>query len=217
MIEFLSNLCDPVWIMQHGGLYIIVVIVFAETGLFAGFFLPGDTLLFVAGVILSHFNYPFNTEWMSVAYWLLLITAAGIAGNFVGYWFGRKSGMLLLEKKDSKFFKKKYLIKAKDFYENRGGSAIVVARFLPLVRTFAPIVAGMVRMDFRKFSCYNIAGSILWVVTIVLAGYFLGNIPFVKEHLEYIILGIVLITTLPVLIKLATHKKQKSSRKESLL
>lgn len=216
MIEFISNLCDPVWIMQNGGLYIIVVIVFAETGLFAGFFLPGDTLLFVAGVILSHFNYPFNTEWMSVAYWLLLITAAGIVGNFVGYWFGRKSGMLLLEKKDSKFFKKKYLIKAKDFYENRGGSAIVVARFLPLVRTFAPIVAGMVQMDFRKFSCYNIVGSILWVVTIVLAGYFLGNIPFVKEHLEYIILGIVLITTLPVIIKLATHK-QKSSRKESLL
>lgn len=211
MIELLNNLCDPVWIMQHGGLYIIVAIVFAETGLFAGFFLPGDTLLFIAGVILSQHNYPFNTEWMNVVYWILLIIAAGVAGNFVGYWFGRRSGMFLLEKKDSKFFKKKYLIKAKDFYENRGGSAIVIARFLPLVRTFAPIVAGMVQMDFKTFSFYNILGSVLWVVSIVLAGYFLGNIPFVKEHLEYIILGIVLITTLPVIAKLATHKKQKSS------
>jgi membrane-associated protein len=209
MIEFLSNLCDPVWIMQNGGLYIIVAIVFAETGLFAGFFLPGDTLLFIAGVILAHHNYPFNHEVLSLCYWLALIMLAGIIGNFTGYWIGKKSGTLLFERKDTWLFKKKHLIHARQFYETRGGGAIVAARFLPLVRTFAPVVAGMVEMDFRKFALYNVVSSVAWVASIVLAGYFLGNISFVKEHLEFIMIGIVLCTTLPVVINLLKTRKTK--------
>lgn len=213
MIEFLSNLCDPAWLMQHGGLYIVVAIIFAETGLFAGFFLPGDTLLFIAGILLAHDSYPFSYELMNVSYWLLLIMVAGIAGNYVGYWFGWKSGGVLLERRDTWLFKKKYLLKAKAFYETRGGGAIVIARFLPLVRTFAPIIAGMVQMDIRKFSLYNIIGSIAWVASIVLAGYFLGNIPAVKHNLEYIILGIVLCTTLPVLLKVVRLKTIQTTKK----
>lgn len=208
MVELLKNLIDPEWIMLHGGLYIVVLIVFAETGLFVGFFLPGDTLLFITGVILANSNAPFSYEWANVTYWLLLITMAGIAGNFVGYWFGRKSGLLLLERKDTWIFKKKHLLKAKAFYEQKGGTAIVVARFLPIVRTFAPIIAGMVQMNFKQFSRFNIAGSIAWVLSIVMAGYLLGNFPLVKNNLELIIMGIVLITTLPVVLKLIADRKK---------
>lgn len=211
MIELFNNLTNPEWIMAHGGLYIVVAIVFAETGLFAGFFLPGDTLLFIAGIILAHTATPFDTDIFNLIYWLSLIAGAGIVGNFVGYWFGLKSGMLLLSRKDTWLFKKKHIMQAKDFYEKRGGGAIVVARFLPLVRTFAPIVAGMVQMDFKKFTFYNIVGSVAWVGSITLAGYFLGNIPFVKENLEYFIIGIVLITTMPVVLKLFLPKLKKKT------
>jgi membrane-associated protein len=214
MIELLKNLCDPSWIMEHGGLYIVLLIVFAETGLFVGFFLPGDSLLFIAGVILANSGITDNI-YIDLSYWVLLIAVAGIAGNFVGYWFGRKSGALLMERKDSRLFKKKHLLKAREFYEQRGGTAIIIARFLPIVRTFAPIIAGMVQMDLRKFSFYNIAGSFLWVGSIVTGGFFLGNITWVKENLELIILGIVAITTLPVVIKLLSRKSEKLTATEN--
>lgn len=210
MIEFFRNLCDPDWIMQHGGLYIVLLIVFAETGLFIGFFLPGDSLLFIAGVILAN-TVSAGNPYLDLGYWIVLIAAAGIAGNYVGYWFGRKSGTLLMERKDSRLFKKKHLHKAAAFYEQRGGTAIIIARFLPVIRTFAPIIAGIVRMDSRKFSLYNIAGSFLWVGSIVAGGFFLGNIAWVKEHLEFIILGIVALTTLPVALKLLSKKRPELS------
>ncbi len=207
MIELLKNLCDPSWIMQHGGLYIVLLIVFAETGLFAGFFLPGDSLLFIAGVILA--NTITGDAYIDLCYWVVLISISGIAGNYVGYWFGHKSGAILMERKDSRLFKKKHLLKAQEFYKQRGGTAIIIARFLPIVRTFAPIIAGMVRMDIKKFSLFNIAGSFLWVGSIVSGGFFLGNIGWVKENLEIIILGIVCITTLPVVIQLLGKKSGK--------
>ena len=208
MIELIKNLCDPAWIMQHGGLYIVLLIVFAETGFFIGFFLPGDSLLFIAGVILANTEVAGNA-YLELGYWVILIAVAGIAGNFVGYWFGRKSGAMLMERKDSRLFKKKHLLKAQEFYERRGGTAIIIARFLPIVRTFAPIIAGMVQMDIRKFSLYNVTGSFLWVGSIVMGGFFLGNIAWVKENLELIILGIVGVTTLPVAIKLLSKKPGK--------
>jgi len=201
MIELLKNLTSPEWIMMHGGIYVVLLIVFAETGLFIGFFLPGDTLLFITGVILANTSAPFESDPMNLTYWLLLITVAGIAGNFVGYWFGRKSGPLLFERKDTWLFKKKHLLKARSFYEEKGGGAIVMARFLPIVRTFAPIIAGIVQMDFKKFSLYNVLGSVAWVVSLVMAGYLLGEYGWVKEHLELIILGIVVVTTFPVVMK----------------
>lgn len=208
-IDFFSNLTNPEWIMQHGGLYIVVLIVFIETGFFFGFFLPGDSLLFIAGMIIANTMAPLSVPILNLLYWVLLITVAGIIGNFVGYWFGRKSDGILFKRKDNWLFKKKYLIQAKAFYDKKGGGAIVLARFLPIVRTFAPIVAGIVKMDKTKFAMYNIAGSFLWAGSIVTAGFLLGESEWVKANLEKIIIGIVLITTAPVLIKLLTSKKKK--------
>jgi membrane-associated protein len=208
-VDFFSNLTNPEWIMQHGGLYIVVLIIFIETGFFFGFFLPGDSLLFIAGMVIANTLAPFDGPFLNLVYWVLLITAAGVVGNFVGYWFGRKSDGLLFQRKDNWLFKKKYLIQAKEFYDKKGGAAIVLARFLPIVRTFAPIVAGAVKMDKLKFALYNIVGSFLWAGSIVTAGFLLGESEWVRSNLKKIILGIVLLTTAPVLVKLLTERKGK--------
>lgn len=189
----------------------MLFVVFAETGLFAGFFLPGDSLLFVAGIYSTDLaNEVVNTQsdLASLFILFLMISAAGILGNFVGYWFGRKSGPFLYHRKDTFFFKKKYLFQAKEFYDDHGGLAIIIARFLPFIRTFAPIVAGIVEMDFKKFTFYNIVGCIGWVFSMLFAGHFLqkwilAQFGFdLKEHLEVIVLGIVAVTTAPVIWKL---------------
>lgn len=208
-LELFHNLTNPEWIMLHGGLYIVVAIVFAETGLFVGFFLPGDSLLFISGMIIANTLSPFTEPVVNLLYWLVLISVSGIIGNYVGYWFGKKSGNVLFQRKDTWLFKKKYLYQAKEFYEKKGGGAIILARFLPIVRTFAPIVAGIVNMDFRKFSFYNIIGSFLWVGSIVTAGFLLGDNEWVKGNLEKIIIGIVVITTAPVFIKMFSGRKKK--------
>jgi len=196
----------------------ILFIVFAETGLFAGFFLPGDALLFVTGIysntIVSSALFQSNSEWIDLGVLWLLIAIAGIVGNFVGYWFGYKSGPFLFERKDTVLFKKKYLIQAHEFYEKNGGIAIVIARFVPFVRTFAPIVAGIVKMDKKKFSFFNFMGCILWVGSMLLSGHFLQK--FIqkefdfdlKQHLEVIVIIIVIVTTFPVLWKILAGKKK---------
>jgi membrane-associated protein len=209
IIEFFTNLTNPEWIMQHGGLYIVVLIVFIESGLFFGFFLPGDSLLFIAGMVIANTLSPFGFPVANLLYWILLISMAGILGNYLGYFFGTKSDKFLFRRKDNWLFRKKYLFQAKDFYDRKGGGAIVLARFLPIVRTFAPIVAGMVKMKLSKFTLYNIIGSFLWAGIIVSAGFLLGENQWAKENIEKIILGIVLITTGPVLIKLVFNKKTK--------
>lgn len=198
------------WIMAHGGLYLVALIVFAETGLFVGFFLPGDSLLFVAGLILANSTQPspLIAGPVDLMFWMAVISICGIIGNLVGYWFGKKSGPLLFERKETWIFKRKHLIQAKDFYDKKGGVAIVLARFLPIVRTFAPIVGGVVGMNFKKFFFYNIVGSLAWVISMMLAGYLLGDIPAVKNNLEKIVIGIILITTGPVLFKMFFGKKK---------
>ena len=213
-----KDLLNPQFYIEHGGLWMIVFIVFAETGLFAGFFLPGDALLFVTGIysdqIVSAAFFPSHNEWLDLGILWIIITTAGILGNFVGYWFGYKSGPFLYERKDSFLFKKKYLKQAHDFYEKNGGGAIIIARFIPFVRTFAPIVAGIVKMEKKKFAFYNITGCILWVGSMLLGGHFLQRLieeQFnfdLKEHLEVIIVGIVIITTFPVLWKIFSSKKK---------
>jgi membrane-associated protein len=208
IIELFNNLTDPEWIMRYGGLYIVVLIVFIETGLFFGFFLPGDSLLFIAGMIIANTLSPFELPVGNLLYWVTLISVAGILGNYTGYWFGKKSDRLLF-RKDNWLFKKKYLVQAKAFYDKKGGGAIMLARFLPIIRTFAPIVAGMVKMNPAKFSFYNIFGSFLWACSIVSAGFLLGENAWVKENLEKIIIGIVLLTTGPVLVKLLMGRKKR--------
>lgn len=209
IIEFFQHFTDPQWIMDHGGLYIVVLIVFIETGLFFGFFLPGDSLLFVAGMVIANSLAPFDHSWLNLIFWVLTIGVAGVLGNFAGYWFGYKSGDLLLQRKDTWLFKKKYILQAKEFYDKKGGVAIVLARFLPIVRTFAPIIGGLVKMPKGKFTFYNIAGSFLWAASIVTAGYLLGENAWVKDNLEKIIIGIVLITTGPVIFKLLAGRFKK--------
>lgn len=211
ILEMLKLLIDPDWIMAHGGIYIVMFIIFAETGLFVGFFLPGDSLLFVTGMIIANTNVPFESNVANLMYWIPLIVIAGIVGNLVGYWFGRKSGNYLFQRKDTVLFKKKHLYQAQEFYDKRGGVAIILARFMPIVRTFAPIIAGVVKMDYRKFTLYNIIGSIAWVVSMVMTGYLLGENEWVKDNLEKVIIGIIVITTGPVLFKMFFGKKKSTT------
>ena len=213
-----SQLLQPQFYIEHGGLWLLLFVIFAETGLFVGFFLPGDSLLFVAGIynselILNYFPFIKNELMQLMILWVL-ITLAGIAGNAIGYWFGRKVGPAMYGWKENILFKKKYLEQAHDFYEKHGGGAIVFARFIPIIRTFAPIIAGIVAMDKKKFTFYNIIGCIAWVFSMLFAGHFLQKWILqqfnfdLKHHLEIIVLGIVLITTAPVIIKLMNSKKK---------
>jgi membrane-associated protein len=212
-----SQLLQPQFYIEHGGLWLILFVVFAETGLFVGFFLPGDSLLFVAGIYSSNLAnefIPTGNEYLDLLLLMLLISAAGIAGNTVGYWFGRKVGPAMYNWKENMLFKRRYLEQAHEFYEKHGGGAIIVARFIPIVRTFAPIVAGIVQMDKKKFVFFNIVGCFAWVFSMLFAGHFLqkwilNQFGFdLKDHLEVIVLGIVLVTTAPVFLKLFTGKKK---------
>lgn len=192
------------------GLLVVLFIVFAETGLLAGFFLPGDSLLFLAGIYSETLmqQISLGNDFLNVTVFALLVSLMGILGNMTGYWFGAKSGSYLYNQEDTFFFKKKYLYQAKDFFEKYGNRAIVFARFLPIVRTFAPIVAGIVSMDKKKFMYYNIVGSILWSFSMIFAGHYLHALFLnefgidLKHYIEFIVIGIVAFTTLPVLWKL---------------
>jgi membrane-associated protein len=213
------DLVNPEFYIVNGGLWLFLFIVFAETGLFAGFFLPGDSLLFVAGIysnelITKGLGINIGSDVLHLLFLSILVVIAGVVGNGVGYWFGRKSGPALYNRKDSFFFKKKYLEQAHEFYEKNGAGTIVIARFLPIIRTFAPIVAGIVQMDRKKFMYYNVVGCVAWVTTMLFAGHYLHKIILekfnfdLKEHLEIIVLGIVFVTTAPVIYKLFFTKKK---------
>lgn len=199
----------------------MLFIVFAETGLFAGFFLPGDSLLFVSGIFSSQLAasfYDTQSDFLNLAMIIALTSVAGILGNTVGYWFGRKIGPSMFTWKDRFLFKQRYLYQAKEFYEKHGGGAIVFARFLPVVRTFAPIVAGIVNMNKKKFGFYNIVGCIAWTTSMLGGGHYLQRFFLdkfnydLKDHLEVIVLGIVLVTTAPVLFKMFFSKKKDPSQ-----
>jgi membrane-associated protein len=212
-----KDFLNPEFYIQHGGLWLFLFIVFAETGLFAGFFLPGDSLLFVAGIYsneLASELFQFDNDLINLVLITILVILSGVLGNMVGYWFGAASGPFLFSRKDTFFFKKKHLFAAKEFYDKHGGGAIVFARFLPIIRTFAPIIAGIVRMERHKFTLYNVIGSISWAVSMLFAGhylykFFLKQFGFdLKDRLEFIVLGIILVTTAPVIIRLL-RKPQK--------
>lgn len=191
------NLADAQHIISKGGFYLILFVIFAETGLFFGFFLPGDYLLFLAGMFVATGKLDVGIVTM-----ILGLIVAAIAGNFVGYWFGYRTGPMLYNKKDSFFFKKKYLLAAEEYYKKQGAFTLIIGRFVPIVRTFAPIFAGVVKLDARKFAFYNIVGAVFWITSLTLLGFFLGR-KFEKEineYLLYIIIGFILVTTLPLII-----------------
>ena len=205
------------------GLYTVLFIVFAETGLFAGFFLPGDSLLFLSGIYskeLVSSVYLIDGEFLNVIILASLIALAGIIGNIFGYWFGAKSGNYLFQKKDNLIFKKKYLIQSEVFFERHGGKAIIFARFLPIVRTFVPIIAGVVRMPKGKFMLFNVISSLLWSITLVFAGHYLYKYCLeefhldLKQHIEKIILTLIVLTTIPFIIKAINDKKKKTDQNQ---
>jgi len=214
-LEFLNNLTNPDWIVAHGGLYLLLFIVFAETGILLGFFLPGDPILFIAGIIIANLSLGTVDSVMTLVYWVALISAAAIVGNFVGYWSGKFFGHRLMKRPDNWLFKKAYIYRAQKFYEEKGGVAVVLARFLPIVRTFTPIVAGIVEMDFKKFAFYNVVGGIFWVGSLVSLGYLLGENAWIQRNLEYVIIAIVVAATAPVLIRMITGRRPQAAEVES--
>jgi membrane-associated protein len=198
MWEFLKQITDPNSIIEYGGLWLLLFVIFAETGLLVGFFLPGDNLILLAGILckakpeLMHVNYVSMVS---------LMTLAAVLGNTTGYWFGRKAGEQLYSKKDSFFFKKRHIEVTKRYYDKYGGNmTLVLARFLPVVRTFAPIIAGAIRIDFLKFMFFNILGGFAWIISLSAIGYFLVQVfPQITDYMGVIFIAIIIVTALPII------------------
>ncbi|TCC96338.1 DedA family protein [Pedobacter hiemivivus] len=207
----LQHFIDPEKLLREGGFYVVMFVIFAETGLFFGFFLPGDYLLFLAGMFVA-------TGKLDVNIYVLIfgLCVSAVSGNFVGYWFGRKTGPVLYHRKESFFFKRRYLKAAEEYYNKQGAFALIMGRFVPIVRTFAPIFAGVVKLDFKRFALYNVAGALIWIASLTLLGYFLGK-RFEKEindYLLYIIIGFIVITTIPLIYTFVKKKVVKDGNDE---
>jgi membrane-associated protein len=200
-MDFIINI-DLSLLIQTIGYLGIFIIIFAESGLFFGFFLPGDSLLFTAGLLASQ-GY-FNIIWL-----ILLTTIGAIAGDQIGYFFGKKVGPKIFNRDDSFFFKKKYIHDAEVFYQKHGKKAIVLARFMPIIRTFIPILAGVGSMHYKTFIIYNVLGGLIWAAGITLLGYFLGeNIPNIDEYLIPILLLIIFVSVLHTILSFILHKNK---------
>lgn len=217
--ESWKDLLNPEFYIKMGGFWLILFIIFAETGLFVGFFLPGDSLLFVSGIyaveIIKETFGSTGSDFLDTTILATCVSVAAIIGNEVGYWFGLKAGPALYKREDSFLFKKKYLFQAHDFFEEHGALAVIMARFLPIVRTFTPIVAGIVKMNKTRFLIDNVIGAFLWSFSLIFAGHYLDSLfknQFdidLKSHLEMIIIIIVLLTTVPIVAKFFFGKKKE--------
>jgi membrane-associated protein len=206
MLDFLKQLTDPQSIIQYGGLALLLFVVFAETGLLIGFFLPGDSLIFISGLICV--SKPEVLD-VNIFVLILLLSLAAILGNIAGYWFGHKVGPPLFQRKDSLIFKKQYLIVTEKFYKDNGGKTLIIGRFLPIIRTFAPILAGVIRVDFKKFMLYNIAGALAWIGLLASIGYYLGTYEWVQKNVGYIVIALVIITLIPLVSTYLKEKRKK--------
>ncbi len=227
MEDFTSwkELLNPEFYIKLGGFWLILFIIFAETGLFIGFFLPGDSLLFVSGIyavdIIKETFGSTGSDLLDTTILASAVALSAIIGNEVGYYFGVKTGPALYKKQDTMLFKKKYLYQAHNFFEKHGALAVIMARFLPVVRTFTPIVAGIVKMDKREFLRDNVIGAVLWSFLLIFAGHYLDKLFMdqfeidLKKKLELIIIVIVLVTTLPIIIKFLFGKKEDLSKYEN--
>lgn len=204
--EHLANIVNHFGFLTYAFLFLII---FAETGLVITPFLPGDSLLFAVGTLSAT---GILNIW--IIYFSLLIAA--ILGDTVNYWIGKRMGARVFTKKNSKIFNQEYLIKTEKFYEKYGGKTIILARFLPILRTFAPFVAGIGRMHYSTFLLYNVVGAFIWVTTFVWAGYFFGQVPLIKHNFEFAVIGIIIVSLIPVVLEYLKHKKnsKKSDTKE---
>jgi membrane-associated protein len=212
MWDFIQSITSPEKILHIGGLALVLIILFAENGIIIGFFLPGDSLLFFTGLITSTQPELLDTSIYSL---LAYMSIASLAGCLFGYYFGWKVGPAVFNRKDSFFFKKKYVDATRTFYERHGGKTLILGKFLPYIRTFAPILAGVIRVPFKSFVGYNVIGAVAWVLSLTLMGYFLGEkFPGIKDYVEYIILGFVIITNAFV-VRAYLKERKKSKAKES--
>lgn len=198
MWDFLKQLTDPNSIIEYGGLWLLLFVIFAETGLLIGFFLPGDNLILLAGILCKA-----KPELLPVNYGVLVIlmTVAAVLGNTFGYWFGNLAGEKLYLKKDSWLFKQKHIDITKTYYNKYGGNiTLIIARFLPIVRTFAPIIAGVIKVDFFKFMTFNVLGALGWIVSLSSIGYFLVQLfPQITNYMGYVFITLIIITSIPIL------------------
>jgi membrane-associated protein len=203
-LVYAAGLLDPEALIEKGGLLLLSLIVFAESGLLFGFFLPGDSLLFIAGFLTSEAGGN-----VLPPLWIVLfcVFIAAVLGDQIGYVFGNKVGPTLFKRPDSRFFKQDHLVKAENFFARYGAKTIVLARFVPIVRTFAPIVAGAGSMNYRTFVTYNVLGAFLWAIGVTTAGYFLGQIDIVKNNIEIALIMIVLISVVPMVIEVLRHRR----------
>ncbi len=200
----ITDLFDPVYLVNTFGLIGLVIIVFAECGLLIGFFLPGDSLLFTAGLLSAN-------GFAGLPLWALLVVTplAAIAGNLVGYWIGRRAGPAVFKRPDSRLFRAEYVQRSAAFFEKYGARTIVYARFVPIVRTFATVMAGASRMNYRVYVIYSIIGGLLWGIVVILMGYWLGQVQFVRDHIELILIGIIAVSLLPVVFELLRARRSK--------
>ncbi len=196
LLQFFHRLRDVRALIQWGGTIGLTAIIFAETGLLVGFFLPGDSLLVTAGLLASLGVFDVNIYALG-----LILTLASILGNSVGYYVGKFTGPRLFTRENSLLFNRKHLIRAHAFYERHGGKTIILARFMPIVRTFVPVVAGMAQMGYRRYTLYNIVGGVAWIWSMLFIGYFLGRyIPGVDKHIELVILLVIFVSILPGIV-----------------
>ena len=187
------------------GFWIVVAIIFAECGLLIGFFLPGDSLLFITGMLIA-------SGVMGINIWLasLILIVAAVVGNATGYWIGHTAGPTLFRRPDSKLFRQEYVDKTHAFFERYGARAIVLARFVPIVRTFITAVAGVGRMDFGRYLSFSVVGAVLWAGLVTVAGYLLGNITFIQKNIEIILILIVAVSVIPIVVEAITHRRART-------
>ena len=206
-----GGILDPEHLIETVGLFGIFAVVFAESGLLVGFFLPGDSLLFTAGFLASGPASVDESLHLPLLPLLVGCFAAAVIGDQVGYYFGRRVGPALFNRPDSRFFKQENVDKAQAFFDKYGAKTILLARFVPIVRTFAPIVAGVSRMQYRTFVTFNVVGGALWAIGVTLLGYFLGQVEFVEQNLEIAILTVVAISLVPIALELLKARREKRS------
>lgn len=206
MIGLLPGWLDPEQLLDKGGIYALAAIVFAESGLLLGFFLPGDSLLFFAGFLSSDAG---GHHLPHIAVVAVVAVVAAIVGDQVGYLFGKRVGPDLFDRPQSRFFNPRHVVKAHEFFEKYGPRTIILARFVPIVRTFAPIVAGIGTMPYKTFVKYNVIGGVLWGAGVTVLGYFLGEIEFVKKNIEAAALVIVAVSVLPIAVEVVRHRRAR--------
>ncbi|WP_238547149.1 DedA family protein [Actinoplanes friuliensis] len=203
----MPSFLDPQHLISTFGLIGILAIVFAESGLLIGFFLPGDSLLFTTGLLVADGTYLHQPLWLIC----LLVSVAAVLGDQTGYLFGRRFGPALFRRPDSRLFKQENLTRARNFFDRYGARSIVLARFVPIVRTFTPIVAGASRMRYRTFLSYNVLGGSLWACGVTILGYFLGQVAFVRSNIELILIGIVLVSVVPVAVEVLRARRRSQA------